>query len=446
MPSRRSGAARTVLWGLLGVAVLAGGAWLARSVLRPSAEPVAAAVAPLTQTALHEVRGAQPAIPPAALRDAVPMVTGTHAAAPGTPAAAPRTEASATRAEAPVQTPAPFAATGTESAALGRAEKPTSPQTGVEKWAIAPPVPAAEKQAPVAGAEAASTSPSFDIVRLAPSGSAVIAGRAAPDAQVALLDNGHEIGRGRADESGQFVVIPDKPLPAGGQELALREDRPSGKSVKGDTPALVVVPDRHHGPAPDAGSAHVPAAPAEAPVAVLAPPDAAPRLLSVPSDASLPAGQVALRVVDYDAKGGIRFAGTARPGSLVRLYIDDRPVGEARADAAGRWGLAPAMPVGAGAHRLRADDVGAGGQVLTRAEVPFDRAAFAADALPAQAGLVVVQPRQTLWRIARQVYGHGTRFTTIYAANRDQIRDPDRIYPGQVLTLPKAAAAAPARP
>ena len=42
-----------------------------------------------------------------------------------------------------------------------------------------------------------------------------------------------------------------------------------------------------------------------------------------------------------------------------------------------------------------------------------------------------------LWNIARAHYGHGTHHTVIYGANKEQIRDPDLIYPGQVLSMPK---------
>jgi nucleoid-associated protein YgaU len=41
-----------------------------------------------------------------------------------------------------------------------------------------------------------------------------------------------------------------------------------------------------------------------------------------------------------------------------------------------------------------------------------------------------------LWSLARQRYGSGFEYTLIYEANKDQIRDPDLIYPGQVFTLP----------
>ena len=39
--------------------------------------------------------------------------------------------------------------------------------------------------------------------------------------------------------------------------------------------------------------------------------------------------------------------------------------------------------------------------------------------------------------IARAHYGEGFRYTTIFEANKEQIRDPNLIYPGQTFTLPK---------
>ena len=51
-------------------------------------------------------------------------------------------------------------------------------------------------------------------------------------------------------------------------------------------------------------------------------------------------------------------------------------------------------------------------------------------------GKAIIRSGDNLWTIARRVYGSGYRYTQIYGANRDQIRDPDLIYPGQVFDLP----------
>jgi len=79
--------------------------------------------------------------------------------------------------------------------------------------------------------------------------------------------------------------------------------------------------------------------------------------------------------------------------------------------------------------------VDGGGGVVARVETTFSREPVRV----AQAGeeLVIVQPGNSLWRIARRTYGHGLQYSVIYQANREQIRDPDLIYPGQVFELPK---------
>ncbi|PYB70898.1 LysM peptidoglycan-binding domain-containing protein [Rhizobium wuzhouense] len=52
---------------------------------------------------------------------------------------------------------------------------------------------------------------------------------------------------------------------------------------------------------------------------------------------------------------------------------------------------------------------------------------------------VIIRRGDTLWQISRRVYGQGVRYTTIYLANENQIRNPDRIAPGQIFTVPKDA-------
>jgi nucleoid-associated protein YgaU len=48
----------------------------------------------------------------------------------------------------------------------------------------------------------------------------------------------------------------------------------------------------------------------------------------------------------------------------------------------------------------------------------------------------IVRPGDTLHKIAREHLGDGNAFMKIFNANKDQLTDPDRIEPGQVLKLP----------
>ena len=74
-----------------------------------------------------------------------------------------------------------------------------------------------EANAPKAAPETAKepVRPSFDVVRVNPEGDAVIAGRAAPNAEVTVTDGKTEIGKVKADKRGEWVLIPSKSLPSG---------------------------------------------------------------------------------------------------------------------------------------------------------------------------------------------------------------------------------------
>lgn len=57
---------------------------------------------------------------------------------------------------------------------------------------------------------------------------------------------------------------------------------------------------------------------------------------------------------------------------------------------------------------------------------------------PAQNGSYTVRDGDCLWNIAKALYDDGSRYTELYEANRDKIQNPNLIYTGQVLTIPKA--------
>jgi hypothetical protein len=172
------------------------------------------------------------------------------------------------------------------------------------------------------------------------------------------------------------------------------------------------------------------------------------------SDAA--ARDLTLGVEAVEAEGGTLYvAGSSQPGALVRVYVDDIFVGEARTGTRGRWLLEAKheLTLRAGTLTIRAEQVRAGSaRVEARAEVPFIRrldaaallpAARAGSALAAAAGKplpvpepIIIRRGDTLWKLARRAYGRGLRYTTIYGANADQIRNPDLIFPGQVFVMP----------
>lgn len=57
---------------------------------------------------------------------------------------------------------------------------------------------------------------------------------------------------------------------------------------------------------------------------------------------------------------------------------------------------------------------------------------------PKQETTYTVKPGDCLWNIAKAFYGNGSKYTKIYEANKDKIRNPNLIFPNQVLTIPSA--------
>ncbi len=310
------------------------------------------------------------------------------------------------------------------------APAPTAPS-------VAAPTPEPETAGPTASDGSGETqggmAPSFDVVRIDRQGNVVMAGRAEPDAEVTILDGDRDLGQVKADARGEWVFLPAEPLAPGTRELALRSVGRDGEARMAEGAVVLVVPEPGAAAdTPPLAVQTIPGGPSrvlQAPAPVLADtrePDAA-------GDAGTE-GPTVIDVVDYDAEGRLSFGGRAAPETVVQGYVDNAFAGRATADDSGRWTIIPTDPVIPGAHVLRADSLGADGDVVARAEIPFLRPESVQ--VPDGERAVIVQPGNSLWRIARRTLGSGADYTLIYEANRTQIRDPDLIYPGQVFLLP----------
>ena len=394
-------------------------------------------------------------------------------------------------APAPVAEPAP--APETE---VAKVEEPAAiePPKPAEPVIAAEPPPAAAE--PV---EKAKIVPSFDTVRVEPTGDALIAGRAEPGAEVVVKFNGVAVGTAVANEDGAFVVTPDKPLPTG----------PGALSIESKSNEVVVA-------SADSVAVDVKAGAVDTPMVAVLKPDEPTQVIQAPAKPALPPSRtVNLDTVDYDQTGNIVFGGRGPAGSKVQLYVDNNAYGLADINDKGTWSFAGLSPLTVGPHALRADEIGSDGAVKSRIEMPFYReepakvatapvapatpeapkpavvatveeapaatppaetaapeapaaaeapaeaapavepasdepavvaaqvpaAAEPAAEAPAAPTQVIIQPGNNLWKLSRQIYGKGIMYTVIYEANKDQIRKPELIYPGQIFLTPEAAAA-----
>ena len=188
----------------------------------------------------------------------------------------------------------------------------------------------------------------------------------------------------------------------------------------------------------------------EAPAKSSADPAAPPKVLIadkdgvrvVPSDDSLDQDAIALDAISYDEDGQVMLSGRSNPMAYLRIYLDNAPVLLVRPDDDGNWKTLLSN-VDPGVYTLRIDQVNAAGKVISRLETPFKKESpqkllthLQDTKTEARINVVTVQPGYTLWAIARKRYGRGILYVRVFEANRDKIRDPDLIYPGQVFDLP----------
>ena len=146
--------------------------------------------------------------------------------------------------------------------------------------------------------------------------------------------------------------------------------------------------------------------------------------------------------INYSKDGDVAVTGRGTPESIVHFYLDNSPVASTAVDQTGYWS-ADLSDVEAGVYTLRLDQLDQSGKVSSRIESPFkreDRSVLVDQmqdiASPARINVITVQPGNTLWAISRERYGRGILYVQVFDANKDKIRDPDLIYPGQIFDLP----------
>lgn len=318
--------------------------------------------------------------------------------------------------------------------------------------------------------------PEISTFRLDPDGRMLVAGRAEPGWDVSVLVDDAALATLQPDDRGEFVTFLDLPAsmeprvlallmrdPASGDEVASGDeiiiaptpplanaDGSSPPDASSRTEAETAAEGTVDGAAPlpsdtETGTETVAATEAAEPagsqavllsdeggVKVIQPAistDAPPEVMSV----------VALDAISYDEAGEVALSGRAPGDGFVRVYIDNSPVTTARISPDGSWRTG--LPqVDTGVYTLRVDQVDESGEVVSRVETPFrreDRTVLADRATGRRVEAITVQPGHTLWAISRDRYGEGVLYVRIYEANRDRIRDPDLIYPGQVFTVPQ---------
>lgn len=252
--------------------------------------------------------------------------------------------------------------------------------------------------------------PSFDIVRIEKGGMIVIAGRWLPHQNVSIVVNGKIVATERTDYSGEFVYAPRNAWAAGNYTISLLGTNPDVKSV--DKVFVYVSPYEYQNS-----------------VSLLMTRDGS-TLLQAPT--ILHDGDLKVSKIDYLDTGRIVVTGDALPRLRVSLALNDQYIGFARVSDHKHFGLgADAGELVPGKdYKLTVRLHDGDGRTISTITHNF--------VMPEMTGdddtFYTVRRGDCLWIIARNFLRRGVLFSII--AERNNIENPDLIYPKQLLQIP----------
>jgi nucleoid-associated protein YgaU len=257
--------------------------------------------------------------------------------------------------------------------------------------------------------------PSFDIVRVEPDGSIVLAGKAAPNAKVEIVIGSEVIANATAGPAGDFAVALDQRLKPGSHQIVLRSTAPDNVVATSPETAIVSIPETKDGqvlalveqpgvpsklisvPEPakaEAQDQSKAAEPSDQNAAATQTPPATEEKPAAPSgqtseqqaavsptpapEQSEPApkpGEPMVKVEAVEIEGRkIFIAGAADPGRKVRAYANDILLGEVITSPGGRFLIETERDLPVGDYIIRVDGLEPdGSKVVARAAVPFER-------------------------------------------------------------------------
>ena len=278
--------------------------------------------------------------------------------------------------------------------------------------------------------------PKVDILKVDPDGSYIIAGKGKPNSSISLLEKGNRIDSVEADESGSWVIVSQGNLESGDNLLIIEQDNIDGTSTQSkeiyvtkinkenETKPLVIeiVND-------DGGK-----------LSIIQSPSIKKLESNVENELTLSEKHInkknvfKIQSVSFSQDGSLSIQGIANYGSNIEFFIN-KNLSSIFLKSKPEWIFNSSYKLDYGMHKLVANLKSQDNIILDSITLPFMRSEMPLGALPDN--FVLIKPGDMLWTISYKVYGNPLKYIEIYEENRDQISNPDLIFPGQVFSIPK---------
>ena len=300
--------------------------------------------------------------------------------------------------------------------------------------------------------------PSFDTVRISPHGDVVIAGRAMKNKLLTIYLDNKSFAQFNSSDNGEWVYLAEKRLKSGQYQLSLSMQHNDKQEIFADDVILLVVPDIRPEEIKTTDTQETISKQIETSDNIL-------DNKSNPTDNIKQASQKAVAIklnnsgagtpeilsqalpsintkltldsIGYDVNHHVFLTGKATTGELnIKLSDNINETIDIRADTNQmmNWQHTITQNIIPGLYQLKLTLFDDQNNIIAGYESKFRHAQKPKNN---QDSIVIVQPGNSLWRIAREQLGDGIKYHLIVNANREKINDPDLIYPGQIFAIPE---------
>ena len=277
--------------------------------------------------------------------------------------------------------------------------------------------------------------PEIDIIKVSPDGSFVIAGKGQPNSNINILNKGDLIDSSIVDSDGNWVVISKENLKTGDNLISIDQINNNGlvikhkqlfitkiDKLKKDQPLVISVPNKN-------GEN----------INIIQRPLEKQKIYKVENDLVIQKKIKSnkkifnVKTIFFNENGFVSIQGEVNFGKRIELYINKKIMETMKIENS-KWQYNSDTIFDYGLHDLLVVLKSDKDEILDKITFPFMRVEIPYNDVPEN--FILIKPGDMLWTIAYRLYGDPFKYIQIFEENKDQITNPDLIFPGQLFSIP----------
>ena len=278
--------------------------------------------------------------------------------------------------------------------------------------------------------------PEVDIVKISPDGSFIIAGKGKPNSNIIILNKGEVIESTIVDKGGSWVVVSKENLKVGDNLISINQAENDGKINNYKQLFITKIDEKKILKpliisAPNENSANI---------SIIQKPAKKQKITKIEEELSISNKKKIkkkifnVKTIFFDGKGILSLKGIANYGEKIELFVNEELMDIIFNNEDPKWEYNSEKSFDFGLHNLLVILKSQKNEILNKISIPFMRVEMPSDNIPDN--FILIKPGDMLWTIAYRIYGDPLKYIQIFEENKEQITNPDLIFPGQLFSIP----------